>query len=198
MKLVFASNNAHKLQEVRQILPPQVQVISLNDVGFYHDIDEVGLTLEENSTIKAQTVWEWLVKANKSNHVDGVFADDIGLEIEALNGAPGVITARWAGPEANDQANRAKALLSLEGQANRKAQFRTVITLIGNAHNLQVEGIVRGEIALQEEGLGGFGYDPVFIPEGYNKTFTSLPAEVKNSISHRARAMEALRKCLES
>ena len=122
-------------------------------------------------------------------NISGVFADDTGLEIEALGGQPGVYTARWAGEPA---ANRAKALRELAGQTNRNAQFRTVITLIRNGQMQQVEGIVRGQIAEEEYGQGGFGYDPVFIPEGYDKTFGELPATIKNNISHRARALAQL------
>lgn len=197
MTLVFASNNQHKLQEVRQILPEHITVLSLKDIGFHHDIDETGLTLEENSAIKAQAIWQWLLSHQPSTPINGVFADDTGLEIAALNGQPGVRTARWAGEECNDIANRRKALEMLEGEQNRQAQFRTVVTLITPQSTLQVEGIVRGRISTQEEGEGGFGYDPVFIPEGYDQTFASLPAEIKNSISHRARAMEALRQLLD-
>jgi XTP/dITP diphosphohydrolase len=196
MTLVFASNNQHKLQEVRQILPEHITVLSLKDIGFHHDIDETGLTLEENSAIKAQAIWQWLLSHQPSTPINGVFADDTGLEIAALNGQPGVRTARWAGEECDDIANRRKALEMLEGEQNRQAQFRTVVTLITPQSTLQVEGIVRGRISTQEEGEGGFGYDPVFIPEGYNQTFASLPAEVKNNISHRARAMQALKEKL--
>lgn len=196
MTLVFASNNQHKLQEVRQILPEHITVLSLKDIGFHHDIDETGLTLEENSAIKAQAIWQWLLSHQPSTPIKGVFADDTGLEIAALDGQPGVRTARWAGEECNDIANRRKALEMLEGEQNRQAQFRTVVTLITPQSTLQVEGIVRGRISTQEEGEGGFGYDPVFIPEGYDKTFASLPAEVKNNISHRARAMQALKEKL--
>ena len=196
MKLVFASNNKHKLQEVRQILPENIHVISLAEIGFHQEIDETGSTLEQNSQIKAQTIWQWLATQNLLNQVDGVFADDTGLEIAALHGAPGVRTARWAGEEANDEANRQKALTELDGITERLAQIRTVITLITNSHSLQVEGIVRGSIATTQQGDSGFGYDPVFIPEGYDKTFASLSPEVKNSISHRARAIEALREKL--
>lgn len=196
MTLVFASNNQHKLQEVRQILPEHITVLSLKDIGFHHDIDETGLTLEENSAIKAQAIWQWLLSHQPSTPINGVFADDTGLEIAALNGQPGVRTARWAGEECNDIANRRKALEMLEGEQNRQAQFRTVVTLITPQSTLQVEGIVRGHISQQEEGEGGFGYDPVFVPEGYDQTFASLPAEVKNNISHRARAMQALKEKL--
>lgn len=192
MKLVFASNNKHKLSEVRQILPEQVEVVSLKDVGFVQKIEETGTTLEENSLLKANAVWEWLDKNRLLSSVDGVFADDTGLEIAALGGAPGVRTARWAGDEACDMNNRQKALRELMGKEDRSARFRTVVSLIVQGKTQQVEGVVNGRIALQEEGNGGFGYDPVFVPEGYEKTFASLPTEVKNAISHRGRAMEKL------
>ena len=192
MRLVFASNNEHKLAEVRQIMPAGTEVLSLHDIGFEQDIDETGTTLEANSAIKAQTVYQWIndqMVNEKMVNISGVFADDTGLEIEALGGQPGVYTARWAGEPA---ANRAKALRELAGQTNRNAQFRTVITLIRNGQMQQVEGIVRGQIAEEEYGQGGFGYDPVFIPEGYDKTFGELPATIKNNISHRARALAQL------
>lgn len=213
MTLVFASNNAHKLSEVRQIMP-HTHILSLEEIGFLSEIDETGSTLDENSMLKAQTVWEWLSNNSASKAqditIDGVFADDTGLEIDILNGAPGVYTARWymmedAGCKMSDVGcqvldgagqNRAKALRILTGEVNRGAQFRTVITLIrmenGKQSTIQVEGVVRGRIAEEEYGNGGFGYDPIFIPEGYNKTFAELPAEVKNSISHRGRALAAL------
>ena len=197
MKLVFASNNKHKLEEVRQILTSAVDVVSLKDIGFLHEIDETGETLEENSALKAREVWQWLVQQGLSEDVDGVFADDTGLEISALGGLPGVRTARWAGDDAVDVNNRQKALRELEGKTDRSARFRTVVTLIMGGEMQQVEGIVNGRIAQQEEGEGGFGYDPVFIPEGYDKTFASLSAEVKNSISHRGRAMEALKEVIQ-
>ena len=228
MKLVFASNNAHKLSEVRAMMPAGVEVLSLHEIGFEAEIDETGETLEENSLIKAQTVWEWMngengdASLNGGLMIDGVFADDTGLEIDALNGEPGVYTARWykrnggmsaaaplndAPAVLNDEriifaANRAKALRELAGKDNRGCQFRTVITLLMNGdaplngRMIQVEGIVRGRIAEQEFGEGGFGYDPVFIPEGYDKTFGELPAELKNHISHRARAIQELVKVL--
>jgi len=206
MRLVFASNNAHKLEEVRRIMPVGIEVLSLSDIGFEADIEETGTTLEENSRIKAATVAAFindrLMNGDAAlNGVDGVFADDTGLEIDALGGKPGVYTARWAGEPA---ANRKKALAELKGKENRNAQFRTVITLIWTQESgvrnqdapLQVSGIVRGRIAKEEYGNGGFGYDPVFIPEGYDKTFGELPAEIKNSISHRSRALAGLVKAL--
>ncbi len=197
MKLVFASNNTHKLEEVRQILPAHVEVISLKELGFFQEIEETGETLEANSNLKAQVVWKWVCENGFSNRIDGVFADDTGLEIAALGGAPGVRTARWAGDEACDVNNRQKALRELQGQVDRSARFRTVVSLITASEEQQVEGVVHGRIALQEEGDGGFGYDPIFVPEGYEKTFASLSAEEKNAISHRGRAMEKLCNILE-
>ena len=217
MRLVFASNNAHKLEEVRAIMPSGIEVLSLREIGFEQEIEENGATLEENSRIKAETVWEYVKGTMDNGHgtmdIDGVFADDTGLEIDALDGRPGVHTARWyleRGKEEGQRtkdlsekeifaANRAKALHELAGKTNRGAQFKTVVTLILKKSedrfqhsDLQVKGVVRGQIATEERGQGGFGYDPLFIPEGYEHTFAELPIEVKNSISHRARAMEAL------
>ncbi|MBQ7259623.1 MAG: RdgB/HAM1 family non-canonical purine NTP pyrophosphatase [Paludibacteraceae bacterium] len=212
MRLVFASNNAHKLSEMRAIMPAGVDIVSLRDIGFEQEIEETGTTLEENSMIKARTVWEFIrhQPSAVSSQIDGIFADDTGLEIDALDGAPGVYTARWylmdkGAKEAktdleNFAANRAKALRELAGRDNRQCQFRTVITLIWNqepgCRTQQVEGVVRGQIATEEYGEGGFGYDPVFIPEGYDKTFGELSAEIKNTISHRARALAELVKVL--
>ncbi len=212
MRLVFASNNAHKLSEMRAIMPAGVDIVSLRDIGFEQEIEETGITLEENSMIKARTVWEFIrhLPSAVSSQIDGIFADDTGLEIDALDGAPGVYTARWylmdkGAKEAktdleNFAANRAKAFRELAGKDNRQCQFRTVITLIWNqepeSRTQQVEGVVRGQIATEEYGEGGFGYDPVFIPEGYDKTFGELSAEIKNTISHRARALTELVKVL--
>ena len=194
MRLVFASNNAHKLDEVRRILPAGIEVLSLSDIGFEAEIEETGTTLEQNSAIKAETVYQWLRVTGYGLPVDGVFADDTGLEIDALGGQPGVYTARWAGEPA---ANRKKALAELKGITDRGAQFRTVITLIRmTGERLALSGVVRGRIAEEEDGQGGFGYDPVFIPEGDDKSFGELPADVKNSISHRSRALQALVKAL--
>ena len=211
MRLVFASNNKHKLDEVRAIMPAGIDVLSLREIGFEQEIEENGTTLEANSRIKAETVWEWICNqsATVSSQIDGVFADDTGLEIDVLNGRPGVYTARWYLEDGDHHkldtemevfaANRAKALRELKDQADRGAQFKTVVTLImklsaisSQYSDIQVKGIVRGRIATEEHGDGGFGYDPLFIPEGYDRTFAELPAEVKNSISHRARAMQEL------
>lgn len=192
MRLVFATNNAHKLQEVRAILPAEVEVVSLRDIGFEAEIDETGETLEENSRLKAETIYRYLLETSQLDRIDGVFADDTGLEIRALGGRPGVRSARWAGEPSDAAKNRRKALLELAGVSDRAARFRTVVTLIRGERTEQVEGVVRGEMTTEERGTSGFGYDPLFVPEGYDKTFAELPAETKNSISHRARAMHAL------
>lgn len=186
----MATNNAHKLEEVRRILPPTYEVLSMSDINCAADIEETGDTLEANSLIKAQYVWDHY-------HMDTI-SDDTGLFIEALGGEPGVYTARWAGDHGVDQNNRAKALRLLRSETNRKACFRTVVTLIKDGKTYQVEGRVDGTIATAESGEHGFGYDPIFIPEGFDKTFADLPSEVKNTISHRARAMQALKLLLES
>lgn len=196
MKIVFASNNAHKLEEVRKILAP-MEVLGLREVGFDSEIDETGTTLEANSMLKAQVVWQWLVEQGIDTTMLGVFADDTGLEIAALGGAPGVYSARWAGEPSNDARNRQKALNELEGAQDRSARFRTVITWIDKHGEQQVEGVVNGSMAEEESGEGGFGYDALFIPEGHNATFAALPAEEKNAISHRARALHALRAVLK-
>lgn len=211
MRLVFASNNAHKLQEVQAIMPAGVEVLSLREIGFEAEIEETGTTLEENSRIKADAVAAYINDRLMNgdalpNGIDGVFADDTGLEIDALGGKPGVYTARWyltegAGLPLKDEkeifaANRAKALRELAGKTDRGAQFRTVVTLIRGGKEEQVDGVVRGRMTTDERGEGGFGYDPLFMPEGYEKTFAELPSEIKNSISHRARAMQALVKML--
>ncbi len=196
MKIVFASNNAHKLEEVRKILAP-MEVLGLREVGFDSEIDETGTTLEANSMLKAQVVWQWLVEQGIDTTMWGVFADDTGLEIAALGGAPGVYSARWAGEPSNDARNRQKALCELTGVQDRSARFRTVITWMDARGAQQVEGIVKGRMAEEESGEGGFGYDALFIPEGHHATFAALPAEEKNAISHRARALHALRALLK-
>lgn len=206
MRFVFASNNAHKLAEVREIMPSDIEVLSLHDIGFEKEIEETGSTLAQNSFIKADTVAQWLTKQNKWEDINGVFADDTGLEVDALEGEPGVYTARWAERETGIHlsemetyaANRSKALRELAGKTNRGCQFKTVITLITDKQIAeQVVGIVRGTMTQEEKGTGGFGYDPIFIPDGYDKTFGELPTEIKNSISHRARALAAFINLLE-
>lgn len=198
MKLLFATNNAHKLEEARKILP-DVEILSLNDVGLHADIPETSDTLLGNSKQKSGFVYEWCLAHAKELPADinGCFADDTGLEITALNMQPGVYTARWAGEECSPADNRKKALAELKGVTERSAQFRTVVTYIlwdtlgGEVKEGYAEGKVLGRISTEERGEHGFGYDPVFIPEGYDETFAELPSEIKNTISHRARAMQA-------
>ena len=184
-KLVFATNNAHKLEEIRAILGDKVEVLSLKDIQCDVDIPETADTLEGNAVLKAEYIYR--------HYGMDCFADDTGLEVEALNGAPGVYSARYAGGEGHDsEANMRKLLAEMEGKTNRKAQFRTVICLIeGGAEHL-FEGVVKGEIIEEKRGASGFGYDPVFMPEGYTETFAEMGSEEKNRISHRARAVQAL------
>ena len=185
--IVFATNNAHKLSEIRKILGNSIEVLSLKDIGCDVDIPETGSTLEENALQKAQYVFDHY-------HLD-VFADDTGLEVEALNGAPGVYSARYAGDGHDSEANMAKLLKELEHEDNRKARFRTVIALIQKVGGLDCvqriklfEGIVNGQIIRERRGGEGFGYDPIFLPDGYDQTFAELGMDIKNEISHRARA----------
>lgn len=184
-KLVFATNNAHKLEEIRAILGDKVEVLSLKDIQCDVDIPETADTLEGNAVLKAEYIYR--------HYGLDCFADDTGLEVEVLNGAPGVYSARYAGGEGHDsEANMRKLLVEMEGKTNRKAQFRTAICLIeGGAEHL-FEGVVKGEIIEEKRGASGFGYDPVFMPEGYTETFAEMGSEEKNRISHRARAVQAL------
>ena len=182
---VFATNNAHKLEEVRAILSGIADVESLNEAGCAGDIDETGTTLEENALIKARHVYSLCGR--------DCFADDTGLEVEALNGAPGVHSARYANPDRHDpEANIRKLLHELEGKDNRRAQFRTVFALIADGKEHLFEGTVKGTIIPHRRGTGGFGYDSVFVPDGYNETFAEMGNEQKNRISHRAVAAEKL------
>ena len=215
MKIVFATNNLHKLQEVRQILGDSFEVLSLKDIGCDVDIPETGQSLEENALQKARFVYD-------NYHID-CFADDTGLEVEALNGAPGVYSARYAamepispmspigpiGPKSHDsEANMARLLRELLDKDNRKARFRTVIALIQKKdvcpcgctsikQEHLFEGIVNGEIMHERSGVEGFGYDPVFRPDGYDQTFAEMSAEQKNHISHRGRATAKLAEYLK-
>ncbi|EJW96130.1 xanthosine triphosphate pyrophosphatase [gut metagenome] len=183
-RLVFATNNAHKLEEVAAILGGEIELLSLNDINCHADIPETADTLEGNALLKASFVYK--------NYGLNCFADDTGLEVEALNGAPGVYSARYAGDGHDSQANMAKLLSELEGKENRKAQFRTAISLILEGKEYLFEGIVKGKIIKEKRGESGFGYDPVFQPEGYEQTFAELGNEIKNRISHRARAVQQL------
>ena len=189
MKIVFATNNLNKLSEVRKILGNKFEVMSLSDIGCHDDIPEKGQTLKDNALIKAQWIYD-------KYHVN-CFADDTGLEVDALGGAPGVYSARYAGGEGHDsQANMKKLLTELQGKDNRKARFRTVIALIIDGKVNTFEGIVNGEIIRERRGGEGFGYDPIFQPEGYNQTFAEMGTNIKNTISHRARAVAKLAKFL--
>lgn len=184
-EMVFATNNAHKLSEIRAIFGDTLHILSLADINCHDDIPETADTLEGNALIKARWV--------KERYGYDCFADDTGLEVEALGGAPGVHTARYAYPDRHDpEANTQKLLASLKNATNRKAQFRTAIALILNGEEHVFEGVVRGEIATEKRGTEGFGYDPVFIPEDTGRTFAELGTDVKNQISHRARAVAKL------
>lgn len=190
MKLVFATNNRHKLEEAKAILSPRVEVLSLEQLGCFDDIAETADTLEGNSRLKAEYIWQ--------HYGVDCFADDTGLEVKALGGAPGVYSARYAGEPQDPARNRAKLLHELDGIADRTARFRTVVTLVLGGKQTQLEGIVNGKIATAERGSGGFGYDSLFVPDGYDSTFAELGEEVKNNISHRARAMQALAQYIQS
>jgi non-canonical purine NTP pyrophosphatase (RdgB/HAM1 family) len=185
VKIVFATNNLNKLTEVRKILGNKFQVMSLAELGCNDDIPEKGQTLKDNALIKAQWIYD-------KYHVN-CFADDTGLEVEALGGAPGVYSARYAGGEGHDsEANMKKLLSELENKENRKARFRTVIALIIDGKVTTFDGIINGTITHEKRGGEGFGYDPIFMPEGHNKTFAELGADIKNHISHRAKAVQKL------
>ncbi|HEY5691889.1 MAG TPA: non-canonical purine NTP diphosphatase [Cyclobacteriaceae bacterium] len=184
MELCFATNNQHKLREVRQLLDGQYRVLGLADIGCTEELREDQDTLEDNSLQKAKYIFD--------HYNISCFADDTGLEVDALQGAPGVYSARYAGAQRNDEDNINLLLKNLEQSANRKARFRTIITLVitGTVH--QFEGIAHGEILTSKRGEHGFGYDPVFLPEGHQKSMAELTAAEKNAVSHRGRAMKKL------
>ena len=192
MRLVFATNNAHKLSEIRQILGDSVEVLSLADIGCHVDIPETADTLEGNALQKAQYVVDHY-------HIS-CFADDTGLEVDALNGEPGIYSARYAGEGHDSEANMTKLLNKLGENNNRKARFRTVIALLlvkgDEIEQHLFEGIVNGTIIRERKGTAGFGYDPIFQPDGYEATFAELGNDIKNKISHRAKAVEKLKAAL--
>ena len=190
MRLVFATNNKHKLEEMRAILGDKVELLSLAEIGCFDDIPETADTLEGNALIKTRHIY--------GKYSIPCFADDTGLEVEALDGAPGVYSARYAGESNDAEANMNKLLHNLTGKSNRNAQFRTVIALIIEGEERLFEGIVRGTIAEERQGKEGFGYDPIFIPEGCNESFAQMAAAEKNSMSHRSRAAAALNEYLQS
>lgn len=182
-KLIFATTSSHKLREIRAMLP-QYEVLGLEDTGYLTEIEETGITLEENALIKARQLFDHIGETS--------LAEDTGLEVYGLGMAPGVHTARYAGPDRDPVKNMQKLLLELRENTDRRARFRTVIAVAEGEGAQLFEGIVEGTIAHAISGEEGFGYDPVFIPEGYDRTFAELPAEVKNSISHRAKAVRKL------
>ena len=199
MKIVFATNNAHKLTEIRQILGDDFEVLSLADIGCHEDIPETADTIEGNALQKAQYVFD--------HYHLSCFADDTGLEVDALGGAPGIYSARYAGEGHDSEANMRKLLHELGENNNRKARFRTVIALIQNEEDNDsslaeqkincFEGIIEGQIIREKRGDEGFGYDPIFRPDGYEETFAQLGPQIKNRISHRALAVEKLAKFLK-
>jgi len=182
--LVFATNNKHKLKEVREIIGDSFRILSLEDIGCFDDIPETADTLEGNALLKARYV--------KQKYGYDCFADDTGLEITALNNAPGVYSARYAGDAKDSKANIRKVLHELQGQTNRSARFRTVIALVRGDEEFLTDGIVEGTIIHEAKGETGFGYDPVFVPKGYTDTFAEMGFDTKNSISHRAEAIKKL------
>lgn len=184
MQLVFATHNLHKLEEVKTLLHSNITVLSLKDINYTDEIEENETTLEGNALIKAKTIFKSIQ--------ENCFADDSGLLVDALNGEPGVYSARYAGSQKNDNDNMNKLLDKLQGIENRKAQFKTVLALIFNEKEYLFEGIVHGVIAHEKKGTHGFGYDPIFIPEGFSKSFAELTSSEKSLISHRSMALKKL------
>ena len=184
MKLVFASNNANKIKEIQQLVPPSIQIVSLTDIGCTEEIPETADTIEGNAILKANYVTE--------KYGFNCFADDSGLEVEILNGAPGVYSARYAGEPKNDDNNMNKLLLNLKDKTNKKANFKTVICLNINGEQHLFTGIINGKIIDEKIGTNGFGYDPIFVADGHTKTFAELTMEEKSSISHRGQAVKQL------
>lgn len=182
--LILATNNPHKVEEIRKILGGFMQIKTLNEMGFYDDIPETADTLQGNASQKAHFLFD--------RFGCNCFADDTGLEVETLNGEPGVMSARYAGKEKDSEANMRKLLQKLEGTENRKARFRTVIALFWEGEEYFFEGIVNGTILKEKHGAEGFGYDPIFQPEGYDRSFAELTMDEKNKISHRGRAVSQL------
>lgn len=184
MQLVFASNNKNKISELQSMLPDTIKILSLESIGCFEDIPETADTIEGNAILKANYVTE--------KYGYDCFADDTGLEVEALNGEPGVYSARYAGEQRNADDNMHKLLLNLAGKNNRKAQFKTVITLNHQGSQQLFTGVATGEITLEKSGTSGFGYDPIFQPTNYQETFAEISAELKNEISHRGKATQKL------
>lgn len=194
MRLVFATSNKNKLAEIKAMLPSSVSLLGLMDIGIHEEIPEPGATIKENSLLKAKFVYDFL---NSKNEQQMVFADDSGLEVESLNGAPGVFSARFAGIPKSDEKNNLKLIEELKIKTNRRARFVTVITLLLMDKVYTFEGEIPGTIAFEARGTSGFGYDPLFIPQGYRSTFAELGMEIKNTISHRSIAIGKLVDFLE-
>ena len=189
MELIFASHNENKVREIRAVLPGSIRVLSLNDIGFHEEIAETGSTLEENARIKAETIFDQTGK--------NVFADDSGLFVEALHGAPGVYSSRYAGT-GNSRDNISKLLDNLKNHENRNASFQTVFCVIMDGKTTFLKGEIHGKIIEEEKGNQGFGYDPVFIPDGFHETFAEMSSGAKNQISHRTKAVQKLINFIEN
>ena len=183
-QIVFATNNKHKLEEIRNTLDNTLNILSLDDINCHEDIPETGSTIEENALIKARYI--------KEKYGYDCFADDTGLEIKSLNNEPGVYSARYAGNDHNSEKNMQKVLENLKGKNDRSACFRTCIALITSNNEYLFEGKIEGEIITEKKGESGFGYDPIFVPDGYTQTFAELGNDIKNKISHRALAVKKL------
>jgi len=190
MELIFATHNKNKVIEVKSLINQNINLLNLSDINFTDDINETATTLEGNALLKAQTIFK---KTNLN-----CFADDSGLLVDALNGEPGVYSARYAGEKKNDKENIIKVLRNLHGIENRKAKFKTVLALIINGNEYLFEGIMLGKITHEKMGTNGFGYDPIFMPHGYSKTFAELTLEEKSKISHRALALNKMIKFINS
>jgi XTP/dITP diphosphohydrolase len=190
MKIVFASNNKNKIQEIQSMLPYNIQIVSLESIGCFEEIPETAATIEGNAILKANYISE--------KYGLDCFADDTGLEVDSLDGKPGVYSARYAGEQRNADDNMNKLLEELLVKPNRNAKFKTVIALNLDGKQHLFTGIVSGEITTEKMGNGGFGYDPIFKPQGYDNTFAELPLEVKNEISHRGKATKALLEFLKN
>ncbi len=190
MKLIFATHNKNKAKEVKSLMPSFIELLSLDDINFNEEIEETAETIEDNALLKATTIYE----------KTGIncFADDSGLLVDALNGEPGVYSARYAGEQKNDQDNMQKLLHELNDKPNKNAHFKTVMALIIDGKEHLFEGKIEGKIITEKLGSNGFGYDPIFVPDGYNETFAQLDSETKNKISHRARALQKMLEFLKT
>jgi XTP/dITP diphosphohydrolase len=190
MKLIFATHNKNKLKEVKSLMPSSIELLSLDEINFNDEIEETADTIEGNALLKAKTIFE---KTGINS-----FADDSGLLVDALNGAPGVYSARFAGEQKNDQDNMQKLLHELNDKPNRNAHFKTAMALIIDGKEYLFEGKIEGKIMTEKMGTNGFGYDPIFVPDEYNETFAQLDSEIKNNISHRARALQKMLEFLKT